>query len=148
MQQVIDAIFASKSCTFSLQPIICRDCNQKLQKLKLAVIATINCTIVALWLQRFAVYPQDILKVWHPKKLGFKACSYLILAYMGWYMWAEWAETFVEIFRSKVQSFKSAKGSLFLQSFTDYLSISIRNYQNCLKRSFYFDIESKFSCKK
>ena len=41
-------------------PIICRDCNQKLQKLKVAVIATINCTTVALWLQIFAVYPKII----------------------------------------------------------------------------------------
>ena len=56
MQQVIDAIFASKRCTFTLQPISCRDCNQKLQKLKVAVIATINCITVALWLQRFAVW--------------------------------------------------------------------------------------------
>ena len=31
---ILDAIFASKKCTFTLQPIICRACNQKLKKLK------------------------------------------------------------------------------------------------------------------
>ena len=58
VQQVIDATFASKRCVFSSQPTICRDCNQKLQKLKVAVIATIKCTTVAVWLQRFAVYAE------------------------------------------------------------------------------------------
>ena len=97
------------------------------------------CTHSVLLRARFLLLFQNSEETERPTahSAAVKACSYLILAHMGRYMRAEWAEKFVVIFWSKVQSFKSAKSTLFLQSSTDYLCISIINYQNCLKRSFF-----------